>query len=225
MKTNDTGLALVVAIVPEGSAKKVIRTARENNLSGATVFFGRGTCQKGILTFLCLDNPKREIVLMAGGAKESQLAMQAIYSKLKMAKSGQGIIYSCPLGDIIGSSTAGTKSQNEGSVPSVMKAIYTIVDRGKADLVLDSAFSAGATGATIINARGSGIHETEKIFQMPIEPEKEIVLILADNDLVDKITDKIRKDLEIDLAGKGIIFVHDVAKAYGLRSDVKNIKA
>ena len=37
---------------------------------------------------------------------------------------------------------------------------------------------AGAQGGTIMRGRGTGIHETAKIFGIPIEPEKEIVLTL-----------------------------------------------
>ena len=42
-------------------------------------------------------------------------------------------------------------------------------------------------GGTIINARGSSIHETSKFPNMEIEPEKEMVMILAKDDLADQI--------------------------------------
>lgn len=96
------------------------------------------------------------------------------------------------------------------------KAIFTIVDRGKGENVMDAAKEAGAKGGTIINGRGSGIHETEVLFSMPIEPEKEIVMILAEDHLVNAIVSSIREKLEIDEPGKGIMFLLDVNKTYGL---------
>lgn len=96
------------------------------------------------------------------------------------------------------------------------QAIYTIVDKGKAEWVIEAAAKGGASGGTVINARGSGIHETEKIFQMAIEPEKELVLILAKCNLVEGICQNIREELHIDDPGKGIIFVQDVRSAFGL---------
>ena len=97
------------------------------------------------------------------------------------------------------------------------KAIYTIVDKGRGEDVVKSAGEAGAKGGTIINARGSGIHETAKLFAMEIEPEKEIVLIILKTEQTDAVIDKISKDMELEKPGTGILFVLDVADAYGLR--------
>ncbi len=69
---------------------------------------------------------------------------------------------------------------------------------------------------TIINARGSGIHETNKIFSMEIEPEKEVVLLISEKTLTKQIISSIKEQLQIDEPGKGIIFVQDINKAYGL---------
>ena len=94
-------------------------------------------------------------------------------------------------------------------------AITTIVDRGKAEDVIDAATKAGSKGGTIINARGSGIHETSKLFSMDIEPEKEIVIILSEVESTEnRIFDK--KPLKIDEPGNGIIFIQDVNKTYGI---------
>jgi nitrogen regulatory protein PII len=78
--------------------------------------------------------------------------------------------------------------------------------------------SAGATGATIINARGSGIHEKEKFFAMDIEPEKEIVMIILNKEKTDKVVKSINGTMDIEKPGKGIIFVMDVSRTSGLVS-------
>jgi nitrogen regulatory protein PII len=96
-------------------------------------------------------------------------------------------------------------------------AIFVIVDRGKAEEVVDAAKAAGARGATIMNARGSGIHETQLLFNMEIEPEKEIVLILAQKDIVEPIAASIREKMKLDEPGNGILFLLDVNKTYGIR--------
>ncbi len=207
---------LYVAIVAEGMGERVIRIGRENGLPGATILLGRGTCRKGILTWLCLDNPKREIVLMAGSDDPGRKAMEAVATKLKFEKHRHGIIFSTRIPTIIGASTITENQQGGKTKMAKYQAIYVIIDRGKAEEVTEAARSAGATGATILNARGSGIHEAEKIFQIPIEPEKEVVLILTRPDLTEPITNAIRRQLEIDKPGKGIIFVQDVEAAYGL---------
>ena len=57
--------------------------------------------------------------------------------------------------------------------------ILTIINRGFADLVMDAAKAAGASGGTVVHARGTGVHEAEKFFGIIVQPEKELVLMLA----------------------------------------------
>ena len=95
-------------------------------------------------------------------------------------------------------------------------SIFVIVDKGKGEDVVDAASEAGARGATIVNARGSGVHETSKIFAIEIEPEKEIVLILTKDDITQAVCDKINKKMKLDESGNGILFVQKVNKAYGI---------
>jgi nitrogen regulatory protein PII len=96
------------------------------------------------------------------------------------------------------------------------RAIFTIVDRGNGESVIDSAKTAGAKGGTIFSGRGSGIHETEKLFSMEIEPEKEIVLIISDEDTATFIVEAIRRDMKIDEPGKGIVYVQPVSDIVGV---------
>ena len=95
-------------------------------------------------------------------------------------------------------------------------AITTIVEKGKAEEVIEAATKAGSKGGTIINGRGSGIHETSKLFSMDIEPEKEIVLILSEAEMTQAIVSSIGERLKINEPGNGIIYVQDVNKTYGL---------
>lgn len=94
--------------------------------------------------------------------------------------------------------------------------ITTIVDKGRAEDVIDAATKAGSKGGTILEGRGSGIHETSRLFAMDIEPEKEIVLILSEEAVTDAIVSSIRTQLNIDDPGKGIIYVQTVGQVYGI---------
>lgn len=97
----------------------------------------------------------------------------------------------------------------------MQQAIFVIVDKGLAETVVSSAETAGAKGATVINGRGAGVHETSKLFSMEIEPEKEIVLIIAKVECIGAITDAISKAAHLDEPGQGILFVVDIQKSYG----------
>ena len=97
------------------------------------------------------------------------------------------------------------------------KSIFSIVEKGKDVTVIEAAKEAGSKGGTIINARGSGIHETSHLFHLDIEPEKEVVLILSEESAVEKITEAIAKAVRIEEPGNGIIFVQSVDQVFGLR--------
>ena len=81
---------------------------------------------------------------------------------------------------------------------------------------MDVARAAGAKGGTIINARGSSIHATRRFLNLEIEPEKEMVLILARPALADAIVVAVRDELKIHEPGWGIIFVQDVCEVFGV---------
>lgn len=99
------------------------------------------------------------------------------------------------------------------------QSINVIVDKGKGEDVIDAATSAGSKGGTIINARGSGIHETQKVFGIEIEPEKEIVVIIAKSTEVDNIISTIAKRLELEKPGNGILYVQNLNRTYGIYED------
>lgn len=94
--------------------------------------------------------------------------------------------------------------------------IITIVNRGDSSDVIDASREAGAEGGTIMNGRGSGIHETAKLFGIPIEPEKEIVLTLIDKNKTEQVLKAISDKVNINKPGQGIAFVLEVEKAAGI---------
>ncbi|MST50556.1 P-II family nitrogen regulator [Mobiluncus porci] len=96
------------------------------------------------------------------------------------------------------------------------QAIMTIVEKGHAEKVIDAAVKAGSHGGTIINSRGSGVHETAKLFGITVEPEKELVLVLAEEKAAPEIVETISSDLKLGEPGNGIVFVQDVARVRGL---------
>lgn len=49
-----------------------------------------------------------------------------------------------------------------------------------------------------------------------IQSRKEIVIILSETDMTDAIVSSIRTQLNIDDPGKGIIYIQNVNKVYGI---------
>lgn len=100
--------------------------------------------------------------------------------------------------------------------------IVTIVNKGRADKIVEVSKKAGAEGGTIIFGRGTGIHEQAKLFGIPIEPEKEIVLTLIPKEKTQVVLESILNNTELSKPGKGIAFVLPVDKIAGMNHDCLN---
>lgn len=209
---------LIYVIINFGQGSKVLKYSKQNGILGGTIFLGTGTVNNKILEFLDITDIRKEIVLMVAEKKVAYNALEAISAKFRLDKPNNGIAFSSSILNVYGTkSYNGSGVRENGGVENTMyNSIFVVVDKGKAEDVVDSAKKAGARGGTIINARGSGIHENSKLFLMDIEPEKELILILSENKITDAIVDSIRKNLKMDEPGNGIIFVQEVSKTYGL---------
>ena len=67
------------------------------------------------------------------------------------------------------------------------KVIVAFVKPNISDTVVDAMKKAGATGATIIPARGTGIHEAKSFFGLTIEDLTEIIIFLVEEHVVEKL--------------------------------------
>ena len=83
---------------------------------------------------------------------------------------------------------------------------------------MDVARNCGAKGGTILNARGTARAEAENKFGIMIHPEKEVVLILANDKIKDKILHAIYQNVGLDTPGQGIAFTTPVDDVVGLKS-------
>ncbi len=106
--------------------------------------------------------------------------------------------------------------------------IVVIVNNGHTDLVMEASRDAGAKGGTVIHARGTGNPELEKFYGVPIQPEKEMVLIIVETAIKDKCLSSIYKVAGLQSKGQGIAFALPVEDAVGLspivKKEVENIQ-
>ena len=209
---------LIYVIVNYGMGSRVLSKAKKYGISGGTVFFGRGTINNFWLKFLSLYDERKEIVILGADTHIADDALHKLNKDFKFEKPNHGIVFTIGMCEIIGSRCCICEENYEGK--SVNKSMYqniiTIVNRGKAEDVIEAAKAAGSKGGTIINARGSGINETVKLFNMDIEPEKEMVMILSKEEITETIVSSIREKLKIDNPGNGIIFIQNIIKTYGV---------
>lgn len=91
--------------------------------------------------------------------------------------------------------------------------ITCIVQRGHGDKVCHAAFEAGAYGATIHYAQGTGIREKLGVLGVAVEAEKEVIKIVVSTEQVNRVFDAMFLAGELDAPGRGFIYVTALEKA------------
>lgn len=104
------------------------------------------------------------------------------------------------------------------------KLIMTFVKPSITDTVVDAMKKAGATGATIIPARGTGMHEAKTFFGLSIEDQTDIIVFLVEEHVVENLIKVIHLAGKFDEPGTGIAFVLPIEHITGLESQMKKFK-
>jgi len=104
------------------------------------------------------------------------------------------------------------------------KLIMAFVKPNITDSVVDAMKDAGATGATIIPARGTGIHEAKSFFGLSIEDQTDIIVFLVEEHVVESLMKVIKSAGKFEEPGTGIAFVLPVEHVAGLESQMKKFK-
>jgi len=100
------------------------------------------------------------------------------------------------------------------------ETILCIVNAGFTDTVMSAARACGATGGTVLHARGTANPEAETFFKITIQPDKEVVLILVPSAIKDDVLHAIYREAGLNTPGQGIAFSLPVDGVVGL-PDVK----
>lgn len=98
------------------------------------------------------------------------------------------------------------------------QVVICIVNNGFADAAMDAARDVGARGGTVLSARGTANLEAEKAFQIQIQPEKEMIMILVNDKIKDDVLHALYKSVGTHTPAHGIAFAMPVDNVVGIGS-------
>lgn len=104
------------------------------------------------------------------------------------------------------------------------KLIMAFVKPNITDGVINAMKEAGATGATILPGRGTGIHEAKTFFGLSIEDQTDIIVFIVEEHTVESLMKVIETAGKFDEPSTGIAFVLPVEHIVGLESQMKKFK-
>jgi len=212
---------LFCCILDFGKGSNALKLSKELGGMGGTVFLGRGTVRTEWLNILGAFDIRKEIFITIIDEKLEDTLYDTMSKKFALTKPHNGIAFSIPLKYCLNpkGSKYVSKFEKKGVNNVDYESIFVIADKGSSSDILEAAESAGSTGGTVIHGRGSGTQEKAKLFNIEIEPEKDIVLILSKAEKTESIVNAIGERLNICKPNNGIIFVMDVSRTLGLYSE------
>lgn len=222
MKTVNNRLLLFCCILDFGKGSQILELSKKLGAVGGTILLGRGTVKNEWLNILGVMETRKEIFIGIIDDDLEDVFYKKIVDKFSLEKRNHGIAFSMPLKYYLKPdsnkyvSSNESNNEKEGVNHMEHEAIFVIVDKDYPEEVLEAAEAAGSTGGTIIHGRGQCTNEKALLFDIKIEPEKVIILILSEKSKTDKIVNSIKNKLNMTEPNRGIIFVMDVSRTVGL---------
>ncbi len=220
----------VITILDHSLNNKLTNLYKKCNTPISLLTPGFGSAKSKIYDILGYGGRKKIVALSLQTKKTAEQFMTKLHHEIDLCKPGTGIVCSISLSSIssvlkqtIEEAEANTEMGSE-KMPATDQhhLIISIINSGFFEQVMDAAKKAGAEGGTMIHARGLGSHEAVKYLGITIQPEKDLVLIIAPDNKKKAIMESITKEVGLNTAGNGICFSLPVTNVVGLDAKVEN---
>ncbi len=206
---------MIFTIVNRGKADIALKKAIDLGAMGGTILLGEGTVRSKLLAGLGLTKIEKELLMIHGTREFSEKYHRYVKENIRFYKRNRGIAFSVPFVRWSKDSGLHRKRESYQVIDNNYTCISVIVDRGNAPSVMDAARKEGAHGGTFVHGHGAGV-PTDYYFPIVVEPEKDVILLVAAKEKEIDIKKAITNELSLQQAGAGVIFSFPVIHASGL---------
>lgn len=181
------------------------------------VSHGKGTASQGILDFLGLTKTEKIVFTSIIPDIYEKELLSYIKKEMKIKEIGRGVAFTTP----ISSSPKYLSEVFKDNGGKIMKGkreyhlLLTIVIEGYAEKVMGVAKKYGANGGTIIQGREIGTKSSFKFFNVEVEPEKDILLIVCKEEDKNTIMEKILEKYGANTDAKGLCITLPIDNVIG----------
>ena len=95
--------------------------------------------------------------------------------------------------------------------------IVIIANNGSADEIMEVAKSKGAAGGTILHGRGSASKDAEHFLGITIQPEKDLILIIVEQEIRYPIMQEVSSKLGVGTKAHAICFALPIDATVGIK--------
>jgi len=205
---------MLISIIPRGTGEKYVAVTKAAGARGGTLAYGRTSEGSRLMELLSLADVYQEIAFTLMGG-EAQTVLDAVVAAAREhPKKRNGLAMMLDVSGKMVRTTTEDSTPAGATETQRMESGYTlitvIVNNGYADDVMVAARKAGATGGTILTARGTGTEEDVRFFGISLVPEKEMLLIIAEAAKVGAIVQAVSDTPHLCEPGGGIVYTQNV---------------
>ncbi len=216
-------LYYVMTVLDRNKRDKLEKIYHSIGLTMDLSMLGRGTAPKELLKMHGLQPTEKVIMTTAAGRDALKKLIHQAKEELYIDIPGNGIMLAVPIKSAGGAQAlaylAGENKMNQEK-PAMnfdYELICVVLNEGHSDEVMDAARPAGATGGTVISAKGTGIKQAEKFQGLTLANEKEVILIVARSSAKADIMRAIIEKAGLQTKAGAICFSLPVSQIEGLR--------
>lgn len=219
---------LLICTVGRGKGDQLMSVCKCSGARGGTIMLGRSSKNNRLLQALSLADISQDVVFTLM-RDECHAVLNAIIGAASAAPGKFGgtamlLDVASVLTRPSAPTSAGTCNQetqhtgDKNMESSGYKLITIIVNSGHGDDVMEAARKAGASGGTIMSARGTGTEDDVKFFAITLVPEKDMLLIACEDAKREAILQAIAAVPSINQPGGGIAYTMNIEKFVHLGS-------
>lgn len=177
-------LNYVIAVTDRDKHEKMAGLYSQLGLQPILTNLGMGTARSEHLALYGLDSTEKAITGSIANDEDTAKLIKAAKEQLYIDIPGNGVMLAIPIKSVAGGKNLAYLSAGKdiGGRPKMEfkhELIIAILNEGQSDAVMKAARDAGATGGTVLHAKGTGSKETGKFLSVSIAEEKDMVYIVA----------------------------------------------
>lgn len=221
-------LYYVIAVTDRAKSERMARLFQDTGLALTMTNLARGTATGEQLTLLGLDQTEKSVVSGVADPEQLKAVLLSARRELYIDIPGNGILMAVPLKSVAGGRTLEhlTNKHRTGGRPDMNfthELIIIILNEGYSDFVMDAARSAGASGGTVLHAKGTGASRDRSFFGVNLADEKDMIYIVAYSDEKAAIMKAISEQAGPGTKAGAICFSLPISAVAGLRQREESV--
>lgn len=218
----------LISVVNPGAMDRVCEIAAALDLPQTVTLLGHGTAVQSMLDLLGIESTEKRVIMTVANPEKTRKFIKEMRRQVYIGIPGHGIIMAVPIKSVGGGKTLAYLNNGEQQparyTPELngkYELIVIVANEGRTDQVMNAARAAGATGGTVLHGKGTGSQNPKKFYNVSIASEKEVILMVAQNDRKAAIMQSVLHHSGPDSEAGAILFSLPVSEVagFGLMED------